>query len=336
MKAAVFVGAGKPLEIQEVPDPTPGAGEVVLKIEYCGICGTDLHFTEAHDYTYPAGFVAGHESGATVVAIGSGVENLKIGDHVVPHPNRGCGRCVDCLQGKPYWCTQMAYNMGGYAQYMLSSAASCAKLPQTLSLADAALVEPLAVGLLGVEIAAPFPGAKVAVLGAGPIGLAAIYWAKRLGAGRIVAGAGSRRRADIALAMGANNFFEMDGDFVGNVIEDLGGRPDLVIECIGVPGMIDKACDLVRPRGTVSVLGLCMAADPVQLSAPLLKELKLQFAVGTSLHQFGMVADVLDAGHVEPRVMVTDTVSLTDMPAMFEALRERSSQCKVLVRPWAD
>jgi threonine dehydrogenase-like Zn-dependent dehydrogenase len=336
MKAAVFVGAGKPLEIQDVPDPTPGENEVVLKIEYCGICGTDLHFTEGHDYTFPSGFIAGHESGATVVAIGSSVENLKLGDHVVPHPNRGCGKCVDCLSGKPYWCSDMAYNMGGYAQYMLSGAASCIKLPQTLSLADAALVEPLSVGLLGVEIAAPFPGAKVAVLGAGPIGLAAIYWAKRLGAGRLVAGAGSRRRADIAMAMGADNFFIMDQDFVGNVIEDLGGRPDLVIECIGVPGIIDTACDLVRPRGTVSVLGLCMAADPVQLSAPLLKELKLQFAVGTSLHQFGTVANVLDAGHVEPRAMVTDTVSLNGLPAMFEALRERSSQCKVLVSPWAD
>ena len=336
MKAAVFVGPGVPLEIQDLPDPTPGEGEVVLKIEYCGICGTDLHFTEAHDYTYPAGFVAGHESGATVVAIGKGVENLKLGDHVVPHPNRGCGTCLECLSGKPYWCSQMAYNMGGYAQYMLSGAASCIKLPKTLSLADAALVEPLSVGLLGVEIAGLQPGAKVAVLGAGPIGLAAIYWAKRLGAGRLVAGAGSRRRADVAMAMGADNFFAMDNDFIGNMIEDLGGRPDLVIECIGVPGMIDKACDLVKPRGTVSVLGLCMAADPVMLSAPLLKELKLQFAVGTSLHQFATVANVLDAGHVEPRAMVTDTVSLADMPTMFEALRERSSQCKVLVSPWAD
>lgn len=336
MKAAVFMGAGKALEIQTLPDPEPGPGEVVLKVEYCGICGTDLHFTEAHDHSYPIGFIAGHESGATVIEIGAGVDHLKVGDHVVPHPNRGCGRCADCLNGKPYWCAQMGYNMGGYAQYMLSSASSCAILPKSLSLADAALVEPLSVGLLGVEIAAPFAGAKVAVLGAGPIGLAAIYWARRLGAGRLVAGAGTRRRADMAMAMGADNFFAMGEDFTQNVIEDLGGQPDLVIECIGVPGMIDRSCGLVKPRGTVSVLGLCMSADPVALSVPLLKELKLQFAVGTSLHQFSTCADVLDAGHVEPRAMVTDTVSLDDMPAMFEALRERSSQCKVLVKPWAD
>ena len=100
--------------------------------------------------------------------------------------------------------------------------------------------------------------------------------------------------------------------------------------------MIGQAIDMVRPRGTVSVLGLCMAADTTQPFAALLKEVKVQYAVGTSLYQFGMVADVLDAGHVEPRVMVTDSVSLSQMPAMFEALRQRSSQCKVLVSPWRD
>jgi (R,R)-butanediol dehydrogenase/meso-butanediol dehydrogenase/diacetyl reductase len=334
MKAAVFVGADKPLEIQELADPTPSAGEVVLKVEHCGICGTDLAFTEAHSYTYPVGFVAGHETSATVVAVGSGVENLKVGDHVVPHPNRGCGKCLDCLAGKPYWCQQRGYNMGGYAQFMLSSAMSCAKLPRSLSLADAALVEPLSVGLLGVESAQMTPGAKVVVFGAGPIGLAAIYWARRLGAGRIIAGASSRRREGLALAMGANRFHIMDDQFHANAVEDLGGAPDLVIECVGVPGMIGNAIDLVGPRGTVSVLGLCMAADTTMPFTALLKEVKVHYAVGTSLYQFRTVADVLDAGNVEPRAMVTDSVSLNGMPTMFEALRQRSSQCKVLVSPW--
>ena len=239
MKAAVFVGAGKKLEIQELPDPVPGPGEVVLKIHHCGICGTDLHFTEAHDYTYPAGFIAGHESGATVVELGSGVEHLKVWRSVVPHPNRGCGKCPDCLSGKPYWCKGMRYNMGGYAQYMLSAAASCAKLPKTLSLADAALVEPLSVGLLGVEIAAPFPARRLRCSARGRSALPRFtgpsVWARE----ELVAGAGSERRKSIAMVMGADNFFAMDDSFVGNVIEDLGGRPDLVIECIGVPGMID-------------------------------------------------------------------------------------------------
>jgi (R,R)-butanediol dehydrogenase/meso-butanediol dehydrogenase/diacetyl reductase len=334
MRAAVFVGAGKPLEIQKVADPTPGPGEVVLKIEYCGICGTDLHFTEDHDNSYEPGFIAGHESGGTVMAVGPGVEGLRVGDNVVPHPNRGCGKCATCLAGKPYWCTQMRFNMGGYAEYMLSSAMSCITLPKTLSLADAALVEPLSVGLLGVDIIDMEPGAKVVVLGAGPIGLAAIYWARRLGAGRIVAAAGTARRAGIAQAMGADTFIPIDDAFSENVEAFLGQKPDVVIEAIGVPGMVSRSIDLVKPRGSVSVLGLCMVTDPINHSGALLKEVKLQFAVGTSLYQFRTVADVLDAGHVEARAMVTDTISLDQMPEMFEALRQRTSQCKVLLKPW--
>jgi threonine dehydrogenase-like Zn-dependent dehydrogenase len=240
MRAAVFVGTGKPLEIQELPDPTPGPGEVVLKVDYCGICGSDLSYTNGSAFSYPIDFVAGHETGAMVVAVGSGVETLKIGDHVSPYPNRGCGTCVDCLEGRPYFCGQMSMNMGGFGQYMVSPAIACAKLPQTLSLADAALIEPLAVGLLGVEAAYPIAGSNVVVLGVGPIGLAATYWATRLGANRVVTAAKTRRRADIAVAMGANDFHTMDNDFVGSVIEELGGPPDVVIEAVGALGTLNE------------------------------------------------------------------------------------------------
>src|SRR5580658_1125835 len=106
MKAAVFIRPGSPLEIQDVPDPTPGPGDVVLRIDHCGICATDIHFTEPHAHTVPSGFIVGHERGAEVVAVGAGVENLKVGDSVVPHPMRGCGKCGPCLSGSPYYCKQ--------------------------------------------------------------------------------------------------------------------------------------------------------------------------------------------------------------------------------------
>src|SRR4051812_47093353 len=103
MRAAVFIKPGQPLEIQNIPDPTPGPDEVVLRIERCGICGTALHFTAGHELVYPPNFVAGHESGAEVVALGRDVDWLKVGDHVVPHPNQGCGKCADCTAGSPYF-----------------------------------------------------------------------------------------------------------------------------------------------------------------------------------------------------------------------------------------
>jgi (R,R)-butanediol dehydrogenase/meso-butanediol dehydrogenase/diacetyl reductase len=334
MLAAVFIKPGEPLQIETLPDPEPGPGEVVLRVHKCGICGTDLHLTEAHAFTVPAGFIAGHERGAEIVAIGKDVSRLKVGDHVVPHPMRGCGRCADCVAGSPYFCRQAQMAMGGFGQYMLTSEMVCARMPRSLSLADAAIVEPLAVGLAGIERNPIPPGANVLVIGVGPIGLASIFWAKRTGASRILAVATSRQREGLARKMGADSFITMSDTLVNEVMEEFGDLADIVIECAGAPGILEKSVALVKPRGSVTVLGLCTHADPWIPAVAVMKEIKLQFVVGTTLQQFTTVADFLSAGHVEPVDMVTDTISLGELPTMFEALRQRTTQCKVLVDPW--
>jgi (R,R)-butanediol dehydrogenase/meso-butanediol dehydrogenase/diacetyl reductase len=226
-------------------------------------------------------------------------------------------------------------NMGGFAQYMAAPEIACAKLPASLSLADAALVEPLAVGMLGVQIN-PFPiGSKVVVLGSGPIGLAAAFWARRAGAGRVVSVARSQQREPLALAIGADAFF-VTSDTLGEELRSyLGGPADTVIECAGVPGSIQRAVEIVKPRGSVTVLGLCTHSDPWVPALALTKEIRIQFAVGTTIRQFEDVADFLSAGHLEASAMVTDTVSLDALPDAFEALRNRTTQCKVMVDPWA-
>jgi len=334
MLAAVFMGPGRPLELQELPDPEPGPGEVLLKIHRCGICATDLHMTEDHGFAAPPGFVLGHERGAEVVATGKGVERLKAGDHVVPHNSRGCGRCAECLAGTPFFCSKADMNMAGFAQYMACGEVFCAPVPGGLSLDDAALVEPLAVGLHSVTLTDLPLGARVAVLGAGPMGLAAIHWARRAGASRIAAVARSRSREAIARGMGADAFLTTGDGLAGEMTEALGGAPDAVIECTGVPGAIASAVDLVKPRGTVTVVGMCTHADTWVPAMAMLKEVRIQFAVGTALHQFVKCAEALDAGHIEPRLMVTDQIGLTELPAVFEDLRINSAQVKVLVDPW--
>src|SRR5690606_27155354 len=105
MRAAVFQGVGKPLEIRNLPDPTPASGQVVVKVERCGICGTDLHMTGDHALGIPAGFVPGHEIAGEVVAVGAGVSNLKVGDRVTTMPQMGCGQCASCLAHQPMWCS---------------------------------------------------------------------------------------------------------------------------------------------------------------------------------------------------------------------------------------
>jgi (R,R)-butanediol dehydrogenase/meso-butanediol dehydrogenase/diacetyl reductase len=336
MRAAVFIKPGEPLQLQELPDPEPGAGEVVLKICRCGVCATDLSLTEGA-FAQPAGFVPGHERGCEVVAVGRGVERLKVGDHVTPHSGRGCGRCAECLAGTPYFCAQTSMNMGGFAQYMACHEVFCAKLPGALSMADAALVEPLAVGLLGARINPIEVGANVAVMGAGPMGLASIFWARRAGAGKIAAIATSRQREGFARAMGADAFLTTGDDLVGELTEQFGGGlPDVVYECAGAPGALERCVQLVRPRGSVTVLGLCTHADTWTPGLALLKEVKLQFAVGSRLSDYVLAAETLAAGHVEPRQMVTETVSLQRLPDLFESLRGPNPHAKVLVDPWLE
>lgn len=334
MKAAVFRALGEPLRVQAIADPVPAAGEVVVRVERCGVCGSDLHMTEDPVFGVPPGAVLGHEYTGEIVAAGPGADRHRIGDRVVVLPFGSCGACASCLQGDLAWCTQMQLQGGGYAQYACVHERQCVRVPAGLSSDDAALVEPLAVGLHGVDRAQLRPGDKVLVIGAGPIGLATVFWARRLGAGRIAVTASSHRRAAMAEAMGADCFVDPEDNGADAVARALGGAPDVVFECVGKPGLIERSIECVRPRGTVTVLGLCTAPDRFNPFAAISKEVRIQMAVFYSVRDFEYVIDTLARGAGQPRAMVTDRVSLDELPSAFEALRARTSQCKVLVTPW--
>lgn len=333
MRAAVFHKLGEPLTVETVADPAPGSGEVVVEVCRCGICGSDLHLTEEAIFGVPEGAVLGHEYAGRIAAIGRDVEQVKVGDHVAVMPLHSCGRCAACLAGEYAWCSIMRVDGGGYGQYSLARAHQCVALPRTVALEDGALVEPMAVGLHGVRLAQSPPGARVLVLGAGPIGLAAIYWARRLGAGRIAATAGSTRRASLAHVMGADVFLDPADASPEAAARALGGPPDVVYECVGVPGLIARGIDYVRPRGVVVVVGLCTRPDSFMPFTLVTKEVRLQATAFYDRRDFEVCADALDRDAETQRAMVTDIVRLEDMPPVFEALRHRTTQCKVLVDP---
>lgn len=334
MKAAIFRGAGTPLAIEAVDDPTPGPGEAVIRVQRCGVCGTDLHMTSGHGNDVPVGSGLGHEYCGEVVAIGKDVERLKVGQFVTAMPVAGCGACMPCLSGYPMACAAMRGMVGGFGEYMRIGADSTVVLPETLSAADGALVEPLAVGLRGVRLAALRPGARVAVLGAGAIGLAVIYWARLLGAGRIVALSRSTRRAELAGRMGASGFEALGEGEGERLTAALGGMPDVVFECTGAVGMTQKAVELVGPAGSVISLGFCAAPDPILPSLATWKQVTIRFSFAYDLNEFAHSVAMLDAGHVEPRLMISKTVSLEDFPAMLETLRDGANETKVHVDPW--
>lgn len=336
-RAAVFHEAGKALAVEWLPDLRPSEGQLLVKVHRCGICGSDLHMTQGHGYTVPAGTVLGHEFTGEVVETGGGEARFRPGDVVVAMPISGCGRCGACLTGEPAYCEHISYLFGGYAEYALVSAHTATLLPSRLSAADGALTEPLAVALHGVAMAGITAGSRVLVQGAGPIGLAALFWARRLGAGHVDMVEGAAARAAIALRMGADEVFQP-----GAALEQGFGQGDpsllydVVIECVGRPGIIGQSLAYVRRRGTIVSLGYCFQEDTLVPALAGEKEARLVFPQLYTKAEFEWALSALDRGAVEPREMITQTVTLDAMPAAFDALRGNPAQCKVIVSPFGD
>jgi 2-desacetyl-2-hydroxyethyl bacteriochlorophyllide A dehydrogenase len=334
VKAAVFQGAGqaRALALEVIDDPTPGPTDLIIEVARCGICGTDLHMTSGHGWDFPTGSVLGHEYAGEVVAVGSAVARFRIGDRVSGMARAGCGACEACFRGMPLLCaTAVGAGMGGFGEYLRLPERAAVALPQTLSIADGALVEPLAVGLHGVRMADMQMGARVLVLGAGSVGLAVIFWARRLGASRVVAASRSLTRAAMALDMGADAFVQTGADEIAQVVEALGGPPDVVFECAGAVGLLQQAINHVRPFGKLMSLGFCTSPDPVVPGTAAFKQVQISFPLTYSPGEFQFVADMMLAGKVDPKAMITSTIALADLPGTFEALRGPNDQTKVHV-----
>ncbi|MGE3691174.1 MAG: zinc-binding dehydrogenase [Novosphingobium sp.] len=335
MKAAICYGSGQPLVFEERPDPAPLAGQVIVEVERCGLCGSELHINEGPPRSFPQGLVMGHEFAGRIAALGRDVSGFALGQRVAAFPAIGCGKCEACAVGNWILCPGAERITGGFGQYVAIPAAAAVPLDDSLSAADGALVEPLTVSLYGVAMAAMQPGDRVLVLGAGTIALTAIYWARRLGAGRIAAMSRSPRRAELALTMGADAFVSYGEDEVAEAAEALGGPADHVFECVGVEGMLAKAVGHARMMGKVHSLGLCMTPDALVPMLAGIRGVTLSFPTGYSMKDFAFVADTMLKGHVDPKIMISKTIGLEAFPATFERLLENNTENKLQVAPAA-
>ncbi|MCW2392755.1 (R,R)-butanediol dehydrogenase/meso-butanediol dehydrogenase/diacetyl reductase [Sphingobium sp. B1D7B] len=333
MKAVIFQALHTPLAFEDVPDPTPGEGELVVKVGRCGICGSDLHMTQDAAYGCKHGDVLGHEFAGEVVALGRNTQGRKVGELVSVIPLKSCGDCEHCRKGEVQWCASFGLQGGGYADYAVTRPNQCVPLPAGLTLADGAIIEPLAVALHGVNLSGLKTGDKVLVLGAGPIGLAVAFWAKRLGAAKVAVQDISTAQQQRAHEMGADVFVVDPQNPVESAVQGLGGMADIVFECVGVPGLIAQAVDQVRPRGTILLLGLCTKPDTFNSFAMLGKEVRLVTSAFFTVQEYEAALAALEQGAIAPRLMVTSTIALADTPTVFEALKQRGEQCKVLIAP---
>ena len=347
MKAATFVAPGSPLAVVDIADPVPVENEVVIAVKRCGICGTDLHWTEEHDADagwrpLPAGSVLGHEFAGEVVAVGKNAgTSLSEGDAICALPFIGCGACLACKAGKIYRCARVDTRgtrtlTGAYAEYARVGVQEAVRLPQGVGYDVGALVEPLAVGLAAAERAALHPGASIAVIGAGPVGLAVAFWCRFLGAGHVVmvdlVGARARRAAEF----GATDFIDASAIEVVPAFTALAGAPpDVVFECVGLPGTFQQGIDLVANDGVLVVAGLCMAADTFLPTVALLKALDVRFTMCYERRHFETIVGYLDTGRIDASKFVTGVVGFADFSARFNALKTPGDDIKVLLDPGA-
>jgi len=319
-----------------VPKPNPGPGEVILKVHDCGICGSDLHAVQ-YGFGMAAGSVMGHEFCGEIHQLGSGVKGFAIGERVTSLPFVSCGTCQNCRDGNGMRCAAirsmgLGQLPGAYAEYVMCGAGNLLKLPDNVSSREGATVEPLSVGLHGVNRSAIGAGAACVVIGAGPIGLSTLLWCKAKGAGAVVVSELAPARVDLAYNLGATAVVNPEKESPAAKVKEItGGEPETVFECVGVKSMLDAAIGMVAPRGQVVVLGVCMEPDQIMPLQCILKEVSLDFVLGYTRAEFAETIAALSSGRIDVKPMITDVISVEDVPAMFQTLRKPTSQAKVIV-----
>lgn len=340
MKALVFHEPRR-IAVEDVPDPSPGVGEVLLDVGAAAICHSDIRVYLGQKHAR-AGVIPGHEIAGTVAAAGDGVRGLSIGDRVVVCPIVACGSCVYCRSGRRQRCPErktLGYDEnGGLAQRVLLPAALVSlghvlPVPDGLSLQRACLTEPLACVLNSLETCQLSAGQSLALIGAGPMGLCHILLARRLGAGAIIVSEVDEARADVARRLGATEVVDpRREDFVATVREHTDGLgADAVVIAAGLADTLDQALAAVRLQGYVSLFAgfppdTSVAFDPNVIHY---REIRLTGSQNATPEQYARLLQLLP--HMpEVETITTHRVPLADATEAY-AVRLRNEGLKSMV-----
>jgi (R,R)-butanediol dehydrogenase / meso-butanediol dehydrogenase / diacetyl reductase len=331
MRAVVFHTEGQPLALEDRQTPIAQTGDIVLKVAYCGICGSDLHATEPSPTPLEPGTVLGHEYAGIVTQSASPL--FAPGDRVIGLPLRECEECRPSGQGcrdrLGIHCPRNriiglgAAVPGAYAEFVAMPAHHALKVPPGLDLKLAALTEPLAVGLHAVRAAGSLLGVRVLIVGAGPIGLATMLFAKAAGAREVVVAEPGHARRALAGRLGAMTVESADG----------ASKPEVIFECVGVPGVLQTCIRIAPLHGRIVVAGVCRVEDRVMPRMAIRKELSLKFVLGYTRDEFAIVLDMLASGQIDAEPLITGVIGLAEVPDTFEALRRPGTHAKVLIDP---
>jgi len=341
MKARRWYGR-KDLRYEDVSEPSPGPGQLKIKVALAGICGTDLkeYATGPHMLSRDkAPLTRGHEFAGTVAAVGKGVTDFRVGDRVSGVGYYYCGECYCCKKGVYNLCVNQGFTGlttdGCMAEFFVLPAYACYKLPDTVSDEYGALVEPLAVALHAIRQGRVSPGDTVAIVGDGAIGLCALLSARAAGASAVYLVAKHRGRGELAEKLGANAVIYLnEGNPVQKLLELTGGiGVNAAIECVGYPDTPQLTVELVRRGGIAVIVGVFEKPGTLDFSTIMFTERTL---VGSSiyLHEGRTVIDLLADRRIDPGPLITSIVPLKDGAKLgFEALlTDKEANIKVLLR----
>lgn len=342
MKVAVMLGIGK-MGFEERDIPKVKDDEVLVRLEYVGICGSDLHYYETGaigDYVVKPPFVLGHEPGGVVVETGKNVKHLKVGDRVALEPGKTCGHCEFCKTGRYNLCPDVVFFAtppvdGVFQEYVAHEADLCFKLPDHVSTMEGALIEPLAVGFHAAMQGEAKAGQTAVVMGAGCIGLVTMMALKAMGVSRVYVVDIMQKRLDKAMELGADGVINgSEVDAVETVMKLTEGKGcDLAVETAGTQITTVQAIHMTKKGSTIVLVGYSKSGEmTLPMSLVLDKELTFK-TVFRYRHIYPMAIEAVASGKVNLKGIVTDIFSLDDVQkAMDYSVSNKSDVVKAVIK----
>jgi 2-desacetyl-2-hydroxyethyl bacteriochlorophyllide A dehydrogenase len=345
MKVAVFTDL-ETISFEERPIPSIGPTEALIKVEYCGLCGSDVH-AYSDGVAIKVGTVMGHECSGTVARTGEDVQDVETGDRVWVKPGASCGDCYWCRKGKYMYCPhgfERAMGLtpnydGGFAEYVLARYPDrmLFKLSPEISFEEAALIEPLSVSLHGVRRSRFREGDSVVIIGAGMIGLGVLEFTRIGGAEKIIVLEKSSKKSKIAEEMGACAVLNpaVEGDGLTKTILDLtnGIGPEVVFECAGADSALDNAINYVASGGQIILLGLHEKKVPFDFWQALHREVEVKGSLG-SIDECEYILQFLKNKKIRTQHLISDVISLADLDEKgFKKALVSEDIVKILVKP---
>jgi L-iditol 2-dehydrogenase len=327
MRSAVLAAVGQ-IALIDAPVPTPGPGQVLVRLRAVGICGSDVHYYadgRIGDAVAPLPFVLGHEPAGEVVALGAGVRGLAEGQRVALEPALSCGHCAMCLTGRPNCCPAVRFLgsppvPGVYEEYHVLAAHQCVPIPDSVTFEAAAALEPMAVGLHAVNMARLRPGDRVAIMGCGPVGVLTAMAARVAGASFIAMTDPHPARRAMAATLDADLVVDPTAEGALDTLRAT-GEFDITFEAAGVQDAVDDATLLVRSGGTAVIIGI-PAVDRIALWAHPLRRKELNIIMSRRANfELEPCIRLMAQGMLDPGKIITHRFPLARLAEGMDLVR---------------